>query len=154
MNGRTACSNPPPGPVVKLTTPAGQRRPPRRRHVGTASLSQWRQILGGLFVWGRRVNGAQVHQINYGLMQRRPGLAWAGGAWPGLARGVMRLGVLPRPTVMTRALTTPVCAEGGGGRGVKSLHMARASVSHLGQSSHTHAHADELLRIVERRRGV
>lgn len=31
---------------------------------GAASLSEWRQILDRLFVWGRGVNGARVHQIN------------------------------------------------------------------------------------------
>ena len=71
MNRHTACSNLPWGSAVKLTSFAGWCCPLGqsqccfcKKKADTASVSQWRQFLGGLFVWGRGVDGEQVHQIN------------------------------------------------------------------------------------------
>lgn len=73
MNCRTARSNLPRGPAVGEINNSGRpawasqamaRRCFSAAEAGAASLSEWRQILDRLFVWGRGVNGAQVHQIN------------------------------------------------------------------------------------------
>lgn len=86
-------------------------------------------------------------------MRRRPGWNWAGGAWPRLARGVMRVSVQPRPTLTTRVLTTPVCAGEGGRRSEKPAYGQSQCVTFgLEFTLGSDAHADELVGIVELQR--
>lgn len=140
MNRRTACSNLPRGPAVKLTSLAAWCCPLRRSPSvafarGRRALplcfngdKSWADCLFGEGVWTAHKSIKSIRVL------RRDGLAWPGLRELGpIFREGLCESVLPQPTVMTRVLTTPVWLQGGG---VKSLHMARASVSHLGYSSH------------------
>lgn len=56
--------------------------------------------------------------------------------------------MLPQPTVMTCVLTTPVCAEGGGGEKL-AYGQSQCVTFGLEFTSASDAHTNELVRIVE-----
>lgn len=103
--------------------------------------------MGGLFVWGRGVNGTQVHQINYGLMQRRPGLAWAASLAQSFVRGYVSQSVA---TANSRDSCTHNTSMSTERRGEKLAYGQSQRVTFgLEFTLGSDAHTNELVRIVE-----
>lgn len=149
MNCRTARSNPPPGPAVKLATLAG-----RRRRVGAVALFVSKERnLGRTVCLGK---GCEWRTSPSNQLGSYAETAWLGLGWRSLARARVR-GYVSQCAAVANSHDS--CAHdtsvyrGGGGEKL-AYGQSQCVTFGLEFTLGSDAHTDELVRIAECRRRV